>query len=500
MKPMGTITKYYPFIDEETKSILDSLMEGASNYYDFVQRLCTHILENEVPVNLAYIAAGQAWWCRIKETMRSIQEKYKNVPSVRPWGYMHGTTASHQVQYHDAVVEAVDNALASPVDGWMAVELHLLHAHFHYPVFGDTPSLLEPLEKAKSLIEATPLLTCFDPWILVYEGLAQDREGHTKDAVATYRRGLELARRNDDSLYMHLTFETLSSVLKDIDIHESLALLEEMYNLDQDLEVPYMIAEVLFDSSIVFEETGEYDLAISSLNESIKILSGGDTVSLALSRIYATLGDGLRALEYADEAFDYVGNLEFPTLYIRKAWALALLNRLDEAESNLATAHSLLLKTGQAIRLSRYYHIAGVIEHARGDNLAALDSLEQSYEIASGIYEVITLIELARVETSLEVQSTDRTGNVAPGKWLSTLEKYATDRDLPGIRMYTALFKSQFYQKHGQLKDAHAILMDALTILDSPGVKTLRKKINERIRELNQLLRDAEVSSTRRDE
>jgi tetratricopeptide (TPR) repeat protein len=498
MKPMGTIMKYYPFIDEESKSILDSLMEDASSYYDFVQRLCTHILENKVPVNLAYIAAVQAWWCRIEETMRLIQEKYKDLPFVQPWGYIHGTTVSHQARYHDAVVESIDNALASSIDDWMKVELHLLHTHFHYPYFGDVPSLLEPLEKAKSLIKDTPLLTCFEPWVLVYEGLAQGREGHLKDAVATYRKGLELAKRNDDSLYMHLNFETLSSDLKDTDIHESLALLEEMYNLDQDLEVPYLISEVLFDSSIVFEETGEYDLAVSSLNESIKILAGGDTTSLALSRIYATLGDGLRAFEYASEAFDYVGNLEFPLLYLRKAWALALLNRLDEAESNLATAHSLILKTGQTIRLSRYYHIAGVIEHARGDNLAALDLLEQSYEIASGIYEVITLLELARVEVSLEVQSMDSTMKITPGKWLSTLEKYATERDLPGIRMSAALFKSEFYQKHGQLKDAHAILMDALTISDSPGVKTLREKINERIRELNQLLRGADVSSEKR--
>jgi hypothetical protein len=47
MKPMGTITKYYPFIDEETKSILNSLMEESSSYFDFVQRLCDVVLENE---------------------------------------------------------------------------------------------------------------------------------------------------------------------------------------------------------------------------------------------------------------------------------------------------------------------------------------------------------------------------------------------------------------------------------------------------------------------
>ncbi|MHA2302063.1 MAG: hypothetical protein ACXACD_14050 [Candidatus Thorarchaeota archaeon] len=69
---------------------------------------------------------------------------------------------------------------------------------------------------------------------------------------------------------------------------------------------------------------------------------------------------------------------------------------------------------------------------------------------------------------------------------------------MPGIRMQAALLKSEFYQNHGQLKDAQAILLDALDITDSLGVNTLRKRISVRIRELNQLLREAEVSSKKR--
>jgi hypothetical protein len=64
--------------------------------------------------------------------------------------------------------------------------------------------------------------------------------------------------------------------------------------------------------------------------------------------------------------------------------------------------------------------------------------------------------------------------------------------------MQAALFKSEFYQNHDQLKDAHATLVDALNITESLGVKTLRKKITVRIRELNQLLREAEVSTKKR--
>ncbi|MHA2313274.1 MAG: hypothetical protein ACXADF_17445, partial [Candidatus Thorarchaeota archaeon] len=144
MKPLGTITKYYPFIDEETKSILNTLMDESSSYYDFVQRLSDVVLENEVPVNLAYLAAVQAWWARAEETMRLIKEKFGNVDCIRPWGFAHTSSLSDQARYHDAVVEAIEKAMDSSLKGWIAIELHLLHTFFHWPVHGDIPSYLEP--------------------------------------------------------------------------------------------------------------------------------------------------------------------------------------------------------------------------------------------------------------------------------------------------------------------------------------------------------------------
>jgi tetratricopeptide (TPR) repeat protein len=271
-----------------------------------------------------------------------------------------------------------------------------------------------------------------------------------------------------------------------------------LYTLTQDLEVPYLIAEVLHDSSLVFEQAGEYDLAISSHLESIKILGGGDTPYMALSRIYATIGNGQKALEWIEQAFDYVQHLEFPQLYIRKAWALALLKRLKDAESNLDAAHSLILKTGQDAQLGRYYHISGVLELARGNHQEAKDFLKQSYEIMSrwtmSTYLNVTLLDLARVEI-LHDQATLDAKTAVPGKWLSKLEQYATEHELVGIRMYAALLKADFYQKHSQHRDAYATLQEALNITDSPGVNTLRRMITIRMKEIEHQLQDDEIAS-----
>jgi tetratricopeptide (TPR) repeat protein len=496
---MGTITKYYPFIDEETKSTLNSLMDESSSYYDFVLKLSDVVLTNDVPINLAYLAAVHAWWTRTEENMKLIQDKYRDAPCVKPWAYGHRSAEKDQAEYHDAVVEAIDKAMETTLDDWMMTELHLLHAFYHWPFFGDIDSLLEPLEKARGLTEANPQSTCFEPLIYAFEGMPSYREGAKKDAIDFFQRGQDLAELHNDSLYKYMNLLNKAFTFSVFNIQESLTYYEELYDLVQDLEVPYLLAEILNDFAIVYETAGEYDLAISSHLEAIEIIGLDVTSCDLLSRIYGTLGDGQQALEWANMGFEYAGHLEMPVLYYRKALALALLNRLDEAERYLDDVHDMILKSGSDTHLGAYDHVYGMIELAKGNYLSALDYIAKTHEITerfqSCLGQSLTLLRLVQAELLLANQSTDRMERYAPGQWLSKLEKHALDHDLPGVRMYAALFKSEFYQNQGQLRDALGTLRQALEITDSHGVKTLRRNITKRIQELDQLILDEELVS-----
>jgi tetratricopeptide (TPR) repeat protein len=292
------------------------------------------------------------------------------------------------------------------------------------------------------------------------------------------------------------------NILRLIDIQNATSVFEDLYDLVQDLDVPYFECEVLNDYAIVFESTGEFDLALSSHFEIMKIMGDlrqSDTFWILLARNYATLGEGHQALEWINRGLESCGPLDSPTMYNVKAWALALLNRIDEAEQTLEIAQSLTIKSGMEIHLGNYYHFSGVVELKKGNFLDALDLFEKSWEIAERRpkldRENRVLLDLARVEILIDNQSIDRTKVAVPGKWLSKLESHALERDLPGIRMYAALLKSEFYQNHDQLKDAHAVLVDALDISDSLGVVTLRKRITNRIQEIDHLLREKELAS-----
>jgi len=472
VEPMGTITKYYPFIDEESKSILDSLMDESNSYYDFIERLCDEVLENEVPLNLAYVAAVQAWWCRMSGTLQLIGEKYNDVPWIKPWLHIVDSGERDQALAHDTVIRQIDFALELPVDDWIEIDLHILHAFFHHP-FGEVPSLYEPLEKVKGLINDSPHLDCYEPITYAFEAIAKAREGEIMEALEGLQKGKTLAKSHDDELYLYMNMLQEGILLSYINVKEAAVVFEDLYELVENLQVPAFFTEILNDSSILYETMGEFDLTISCHHEMMKILDGddrriSDTTFIILGRTYATLGDGEKSLEWINKGIEDDGQYESAMMLLNKAWALALVNKIEESEETLETAYPLVIKSGWERHLGNYYHISGVIEARKGNYLSALNLVEKAWVIADnkplGTNQNRALLELARVENLISAQSKDDTKVVAPGKWFATLEKYACDHDLPGIKMYAALLKSEFYQNHGQLKDALVTLQDALNV------------------------------------
>ena len=498
MEPKGTITKYYPFIDEETKSILDSLMDESDNYFEFVRRLCKTSIENEVPINLAYLAAVHAWWCRIRGEVKLLGDKYGNIPFIKPWLYVVDSAQRDQAIVHDVVVEHIEKAIEYSIEDWMEVDLHILHAFLHHP-FGEVISLFEPLDKAKHLIATYPHLGCFESVLYAFEAIAKLIENDVNGALEILQKGKFLAKKHDDAVYMYMNVLQEALIMSVVNVNESALMFENLYDLVQELQIPSFETEILNDSSLLYETMGEFDLAISCHKEIMKIHSEidgriGDSTYMILARSYATLGDGQLALEWIDRGIEDSEQFEGAQMLLIKAWALALVNRIDDAEKAIEAVYPRVIKAGFERNLADYYHVSGVIEQKKCNLLEALYMQEKAWDItnslsiAGGTIRNRVLLDIARVENLISAHSKDDAKAANPGKWLLILEKHACERDLPGIRMYAALLKSEFYQNSGQLKDAFATLQGALTITDSLGVQTLRRRITKRIQDIEQIL------------
>lgn len=493
MKPMGTITKYYPFIDEESKSILDSLIDESNSYYDFVQRLCNMVLEKDTSDNLVYIAAAQCWYADFSDLRNAVLEKYNSLTSIRPWTYYWGTQESYKHENCQAILQSLDSALKPPIDSWIAAELLLAHAYN----LAMRPEGTNLLSKANTLLDKNPDLLCFKPLAYIAEGKINSVEAKASDAAAFNRKGYELARTISDAIYECLSLLSLGEITIRMNPQESLDLFEQAYQIAQDLEVPVFAGEALSNAGLVYEALGEYDFAISGQLESLNEYSayGNEIVYAILSRLYAALGDGQQSLEWADRSLD---DKEFHFGYLRRARALIVLNRLDEAEETLDIASRKVLQAGSESALALYHFVSGLLDMARGEFANAMATLEQSYEIVYPQEEMVylneTLIALATVEVALLPQS-PKSNKATPRKWLSILESHARMFDMPGIAMQAALLRSEVFQMQGQLQDANETLRRALEISNSPGVKTLRKRITTRMKEIEHQLHDEGTAS-----
>lgn len=495
MQPLGTITKYYPFLEEEVQSALGSLMRESSNYYDFVSRLARHVLDNEVHPHLAHIAASQAFWSHATEMLQDISEKYHEAPYIRIWGISPG--AEWRQFEADGLRRSLESELDRVVEhcneDWIIAELYLFYA-FHL-TYSPAHKTLETLDKLRALIVRNARLRCFDALACAIEAPRRIRESCFEDVVEILMRGLSIAREFGDIVYELLVMTTLAWAKRDMNIVEAGQLIEEAYALASDIGIPYLIAEVLNDACMVYEMTGQLDLALACQLESFKVVTDGtnDTIPhLILSRIYAKLDNGKKALEHVNLASIDLGDRDYHYFHTRRAHALILMNRLEEAEDDIATAYSQVVRSDIESNLALYYQVCGIYEQAKGNLLNALDFLERAFEIDERLHRVFwgidTLFYLADVELSIKLQSKDRHEAFPSGPWTTKLETQLRVHNLPGLLMHFALLKARFYQELEQYRDARHVLSDALELSDSDGVRSFRLKIAEKIKELDRLI------------
>jgi tetratricopeptide (TPR) repeat protein len=493
LKAMGTITKYYKFIDDEAKSILDAHMKESSNYFDLVHRLTDLVLEKQVSDNLVYITAAQLWYVSERDLLNATVKKYKHLAFIKPWLFYWGTQESGYPETCQDILKSLEPLRKPLRDSWIVAELLLAHA---YNLAG-VPEAMELLSTGKAILDQESSLTCFRPLAYLAEGCIYSTEGKRNDAIAHCRKSIDYARAKDDAVYEFFPALFLAIYTINRNPQESIDLFEEVYQNAQVLAVPVFKAEALHSVSISYETLGEYDLAISSELECIKEFNafGNEIPYATLSRYYAAIGDGQQALEWADHSLD---DKKFPGGYSRKTHALILLNRLDEAEKFLNVSGQKMLQMGSDMYLARHHFFSGLLEMAKGEYATALGTLEQAYEIHHSIGNLVSisddLIALSKVELALLGQSKN-SDEPWPGTWLSKLETHASKFDLPGIAMQAALLRSEGFKIQGQLQDARETLQGALGLSDSPGVKTLRKRIRTRMTEIEIQLHDEELVS-----
>lgn len=490
MRKIGTITKYYPFIDEETKNTLDSIQNEAHNYNDFVIQLSKELSRTDAPEALAHIGVLLSYNAQITEANYRIGEKYGNLLCVKPW--IIKLDAKNER-------EAIDNLISSNPPSFILFQAYLHKTGILYLV----PYAFDSLQAAKDILDANPEMNCFIPEFLMHKIMLLRYEG---DAEKVYQLGmdaLEKAKECDDVISEIDVLTQQTEFLMNTDVQRAFSYTQSAYTLAKELGTPYLVAAAVMGFGMLSTIIGEYDLALHAYTESVETLQALNApmyhIPIRISQIYSDLEDGRSALEWAKQSLEIEetkqpqGGLEDHLCpHIAMARALIVTGLLEEASEYVYKSREIALRSGQEMLLSDYYYVQGIYDLNSGDISGGIDTLARGLEICDRTSRGQRLKNRFLLAlTKAEVDSFDFLGRTSydpddSGPWMTLLEQECRQKGLHGLKMQHALLKAEFQKKLGLCNVAMETLEDALNSFDSPGVVTLRGKIHEKIRALRE--------------
>jgi tetratricopeptide (TPR) repeat protein len=482
MKPLGTITKYYPFIDSETRNTLDSIMAKAQTFDDYVHRLTSAVCNMDVHPNLAHVVAVLTHSQRSMSLRKKIEIYFENIPIAKPWFPF---TNRGDATYDEIFCQVMKELINLGVESWILIQLYIRHASLTVYL----PEALDSLEVAEALLNDNPELECFVPDLRRVEYTIARHEGDMNRAFKLLKQGVEIAKKYND-LFMENSLILEESTMYMSDLRKGHELVEKVYKMAKTIGISILMAKSRRGLYTISSRLGEYDLALRSLLEAIQLRENlGEPYThypCEISHIYSSLQNADEALVWAQVAMDaepiYPGGLEehiCPRIAMGRA--LILKGRMKEALEHIEKAKEIAHKSGLDRQLAQYYRIAGQYEIASGNIPEGMELLERALEsftlMGAGGAGILRLLTSAEID--LVSPKSDETEITDSGLWMIRLENYAKKNKANGYLMIHAMLKARLQLKLGDTNLAKETLSNALKISDSPGVSSLHKQIVE---------------------
>ncbi len=447
MKPIGTITQYFSFIDEQTKTVLENVMREATDYCDFVEKLDNMVINNDSPVMVVYFAIHFSMIGHNYKLIDKIREKYGHHLILGPNLFY---SSVYQGTYRDAekVHELADAVLKLQPEDWLALEMNLIKFEIDMRNYPETMYPTSLMNNIQELIASNPDFGFYEIVLCDYLAIRAQVDGDVNERIRSLERGIQIADKYDDQLRKANFLTLLGSIKMNFDRTESRKALEEAYQIvDSSLGIPSYFANILYYLSLLDSIKGEFDNAIEGCLEAVTIrervgLEIGNAASF-LSIFYNAIGEPESGLEWGQMAEDQFRGRPYLINYaiMSQVWSLILLKRLIEAQALIDSVRESIVKSGNEDHIAWLHFVTGIMEVEQGDFPLALSSIEEGIKIFEQkgtwlLLELIFLHQLAKVE--ILSSSTDEI--VSPS--LAVLEERAINEDLPGFLGLALLLKA----------------------------------------------------------
>lgn len=497
MEPFGTITNFYPFLTDKTRIVVESVLMKAGGYDNFVDQLVDFVLTKDETDDLTYFTTIQAWLSFNVHIMEKLLERILNDDVLKPWVYFHAFNgASIEVDWEE-FTSTVDRALERSHKDWIRVHILMIGI-----MFAPLTHRERFLAEAEEIIKRCPELTGFKPEILIRRGWDCRFSTDVQGAIRYFEQAYKIADEYNDILRKADANGDLGGHLKESNIWLAIEKLEESYRDFKSIGANVWAGARAGDLGLLHGIIGEYDLAVEFYIEANRILESSNrgkfATSVVLSRLYCDLNlpeEALEWLKWKRDGEEITPDIlkELPSTENREyllsvARTMIQLGHLDGIPNLLNETHKIILKRGDEAGHVYYNHVSGLLEIALGNVEEGMqyliDSLEEAERLQYQVYINSALLSLAKTEIRLSKRETDIGDTGTSGQWMTRLEIHAREKNYPGIQMQHALLKAEYQEMIGETELALLTLQDALGFTDSPGVKTLRKRILDRMKEI----------------
>jgi len=230
MEPLGTITVYFPFIDETTRTTLENTMKKSYNYFDFVNTLTKMVLETECSDLVVYFAVHHAIQLLDVKSINAIGRKYSDRLNIMP--NMFFTTAFQGYSEDlDNVRKAADAVLATNPDDWLALEMRFMKFEsetWQYPKVQHNSSNLDIILE---MIKKEPHFGFYEA--IYYSNLAvcAHIDGDSEERKRCNEKAIEITRKFDDKIRLAYNLREKANIVESHDRNLAKEFLLEAGNL-----------------------------------------------------------------------------------------------------------------------------------------------------------------------------------------------------------------------------------------------------------------------------
>ncbi|MHA2426111.1 MAG: hypothetical protein ACXAEF_15075, partial [Candidatus Thorarchaeota archaeon] len=458
MDPIGTITAYFPFISSDTKDIIQTSMEEAENFREFVDVLCRTVIDEEMTDEIVFFAVHFSAHLFDLKAINQIEQKYRELSIIGP-NLLYASAFQGKRENLKKVREAADNVLSTAPSDWLTIEMHMVKLEAEneqYPMEVYDTATHDTIE---DFLKRKPEFDFYRSRFLDSMTIKSIRNGDVDQALDLNYKAIQNAEEyNDINRLAHL-LRTRASILQTSNRDVSLKLLERSHKLFRSMGDKGGMGDVLFLLSKLESIGGDFDRAIEYNVECIDMwLSIGmptGMFALTLSTLYNIVDDRKTAIEWAKMAESELKSKPMlqPRAVLNQAWALAESGKITEARETVDDVRDSILKSGLESNLGWLYLVDSIIDRLEGNYFVAANHIEESldiYERARGYFSFyICLIQRAMIEVSSLDLETTITNLEQPGKWLSLLEELARNDNLQGLLAQALILKVEFFNKIG---------------------------------------------------